>query len=235
MIKNFFAFIGFAVITIFIVASVSALGLFYDSLGLVTLPKELPGLSKLAELAPRVGEVTVSAQDGSAGKVTWTNPLDLLPAASPTLPPTPTPYPTVVPTPVPPMEPALYRAQTMASLRQLAADLELWMEANNRMAHDASLLQQPDWRAQVQQALDSSAASAWTLANIGPPPPEYSAIDGMLDMIYNEVEGLRANYIQGATTGSAASFEAAGQSFGRLSDYLTQTAGMMAQSGWAVE
>ncbi len=235
MIKNFFAFIGFAVITVLIVASVSALGLFYDSLGLVTLPKQLPALSKLAELAPGVGEVTVSVQDGSAGKVTWTNPLDLLPAASPTLPPTPTPYPTVAPTPVPPMDPALYRAQTMASLRQLAADLELWMEANNRMAHDASLLQQPDWRAQVQQALDSSAASAWTLANIGPPPPEYSAIDGMLDMVYNEVEGLRANYNQGVATGSVASFEAAAQNFSRLSDALTQVAGMMAQSGWAVE
>lgn len=235
MIKNFFAFIGLAVITVFIVASVAALGWFYDSLGLVTLPKELPALSKLAELAPGAGEVAVSVQDGAAGKVTWTNPLDLLPLASPTLPPTPTPYPTVAPTPVPPLDPAIYRAQTMAGLRQLAADLELWMEANNRMAHDASLLQQPEWQAQVTQALDASAASAWMLANIDPPPYEYTAIDGMLDLVYNEVEGLRANYNQGVASGSAASFEAAAQNFSRLSDYLTQTAASMAQSGWAVE
>mgnify|MGYP001297437410 CR=1 FL=1 len=84
--------------------------------------------------------------------------------------------------------------ETMSALRQFAADLELWMDANNRFAQDGSLLQQVAWRTQVQQALDQSAASAWTLAQVGPAPNEYAAIDSMLELIYSETQTLRANF-----------------------------------------
>ena len=230
MLKNFFAFIGFAVITLLVVVSVLALGLFYDQIGLVELPRELPSL---AELAP--GEVRVQVQNPGVGKTTWTNPLDLLPLASATLPPTTTPIPTALPTPVPPLDPLIYRAQTMSALRQFAADLELWMDANNRFAQDGSLLQQVAWRTQVQQALDQSAASAWTLAQVGPAPNEYAAIDSMLELIYSETETLRANYVQGITYADASAFQAAGESFERLREYIRQAATAMGQAGWSVE
>jgi hypothetical protein len=230
MLKNFFAFIGFAVITLLIVISIAAMGLFYDQIGLVELPRDLPSL---AELAP--GEVSVQVHNPGVGKTTWTNPLDLLPLASATLPPTAVTIPTVPPTPVPPLDPLIYRAQTMSALRQFAADLELWMDANNRFAQDGSLLQQGQWRTEAQQALDQSAASAWTLAQVGPAPGEYAAIDSMLELIYGETETLRATYVQAMTYADAGAFQAAGESFERLREYIRQAATAMAQAGWSVE
>ncbi len=231
MLKNIFAFIGFAVITLIILVSVMGLGYFYDSIGLVNLPDGFPALS---DLLPD-DAVTVQPADPRPGKVAWTNPLTLLPSATATLPPTATPVPTVIPSPIPPLDPLLYRAHTMTALRELAANLELWMDANNRLSHDGSLLGQPDWRAQAQGALDRSAASAWSLAQVGPPPPEYAGIDALLDAIYAEVETLRGSYAQGIASGDPAVFRAAGESFERLRGLLTETAASMAQQGWAVE
>lgn len=232
MLKNAFALIGFAFTTILIVISVAAMGLFYDRIGLVTLPENLPILS---QFFAEQGEVSVRVAGSEVDRVEWNNPLDLLPVASATLPPTQTPVPTVIPTPLPPLDPGIYRAQTMSALRQLAANLELWLDANNRLARDASLMQQPEWRAQAQQALDQASASAWTLAQVGPPPPEYAVIDSMLDQISAQVEALRGSYQQGIVSGDLSLLQAAGDTFLQLSDTLTQAAALMAQSGWSVE
>lgn len=232
MLKNVFAFLGLTFITLLIVVSVAGLGVFYDRIGLVSLPENLPSL---AQLLPQQGEVRVQVAGTGVDRVEWSNPLDALPRASATLPPTPTPVPTVLPTPLPPLDPLTYRAETMAALRQLAANLAVWMDANNRLASDPALLGQPEWRAQTQQALDQASAAAWTLAQVGPPPAEYAAIDGLLDQIVVQVDGLRSGYLLGITASDPAQLQAAGETFVQLRDTLTLTAALMAQSGWSVE
>lgn len=228
MAKNILAFFGLIFLTLLIVTGVGLIAFFYDSLGLVSLPESLPkGLieTPMHFLTPGTPEIHVK----SVGKGQWFNPLDLLPT------PTETPIPLPSATPVPPMDPADYRAGVLARTKRFAAAMEKWLDANNALAQDSSVKDDPEWQNKVKAALEDIRVSAEALADVGPAPQEYAQIDSWLKRIPPEAQNLQTNYQQGLNTGGEQYFVRASDNFERIKQYLTSAAEQMVAQGWSAQ
>jgi hypothetical protein len=239
-VKNLLAFFGLVFLSLVTLLGVAALGYFFDWAGMMRLPQQAPALGEIADRASTlqahaVRPQAVTVQAVGVGNAQWSNPLDIIPAATATNTPThtPTPFPTA--TPIPPLEPAVYRAETLARLKELATWLERWLETNDRLATDPALMQDPAWRDQAAVALANAAEAGQALADVGPPPPEYLGVDSLLDLVKAELDGLRDQYGMALEYGSAEAFQTAADHFQRLKIYLTQAAEEMVRLGWTIE
>jgi hypothetical protein len=151
--------------------------------------------------------------------------------------PLPTELPTPVPTftPVPPLDPAFYRTEVMIRAENFAEPLDAFLEANEALAQDETLLEDPEWREAMRAHVEAVGSTGQALAEVGPPPAEYEAIDAWLNRSGAEAEGLRDNYLRALETGEAEDFSAASENFTRIREYLLQALDEMARAGWPLE
>ena len=241
MAKDFLAFLGLVFLTLLIILSVAFLGVAYDGLGIIELPE---GLLETPMSLVDSGELEI--RDSGIGEVEWSNPLDALPTAFftpvPTLTPVPTQTPTLVPTPtpVPPLDPLVYRAEVTIRLKSYVSALERWMDANEELAKDNSLISDPSWRDETDAALDDLVNTSQALASVGRPPVEYEGIQALLERVYDETGALHRNYSQALEqhaqgADSSKTFVAASENFTRIKEYLTQAVTKMLASGWSLD
>lgn len=245
MVKNILAFFGLLFLCLVILVGVGSLGLFYDSVDLLAIPKQILAQVWPEDWALVSDAVTVSAVDGigqpqeaafPAGvmmEAEWSNPLDLLPAASPTPMPTATPLPTA--TPIPPLDPLVYRTETLIRLKEFVRALEGWLAVNDRAALEPGLVEDAGWQGEMTSALRAVVEKSHALAAVGPAPSEYSALDALFDSILHESEQMQWNIEQGLANRDPALWTAAGEGFARIKEYLAQAAGAMLEAGWSLE
>jgi hypothetical protein len=151
----------------------------------------------------------------------------------PTMPPLPTLL--LTPTPVPPLDPIIYRVQVMQRLKDFSTALNALLSANDQLAQNNTLLEDPTWRKQTGALLEEVSISGQTLSAVGPPPPEYAAIDDWLNRVGSEAAALQANYQQGMDGGDMRSFAAAGNNLTNIKEYLSQSVAEMAKAGWPMQ
>jgi hypothetical protein len=211
---------------------------FYDLSGIVSqpliingTPLSLPGRFGGVETGgpPDLGAVETLAS--GAAKIEVVNPLD--PQILSTL--FPTPVPTMTPTPVPPLDPLVYRTEVMIRAKNFGSALEAFLNANERLSENNALLDDPTWRTEMGAILDQLGSTGKGLAEVGPPPDEYQAIDALLKRVGTEAEGLRSNYSQALETGDTRFFTAAGENFNHIKEYLYAALEEMARAGWPAE
>lgn len=240
MVKNILAFFGLVFLTGVILVGVGVLGFFYDTVGLVSIPKavlqEAVAFASTFDIAddtvlPRA--VTLTVQDGSMHSAEWRNPLEMLPEASPTPLPTVTPLPTA--TPIPPLDPLVYRADTLVQLKGFVAALEGWLAVNDRAAADAALLDDPAWQDEMRSSLAVVVERSQALAEVGPPPAEYAGMDALFDRIQDEAENMDWFVQQGLANRDPRALSGAGESFECIKGYLTQAVNEMIAAGWSLE
>jgi hypothetical protein len=164
------------------------------------------------------------------GSIEKTNPLDERPLPIvPTL-IVPTLEPTV--TPLPPLDPVVYQTEVTIRLKRYAAALESWLQTNDQLMHDNSLLENADWQARVKENLAEIADAGQSLAGIDRAPDQYAGIDAWLKRLGPESAQLQAGYLKALQTRRPKDFTAAGDSFTRIKEYLTQAAQAMITAGW---
>ena len=224
MAKNILAFFGLLFLTLIILAGILVVGVFYDKLGFVSLPKGLVE-TPMSFLTP--GPVSVGVQ--GVGQAEWSNPLDALPIATQIA----TPEPTA--TPIPPMEPEAYRAQVISRMRSFADAMNRWLEANNQLAKNNALMQDAAWAANMRVVLDDVATSGDALADVGPAPADYQAIDDWLKKIRPEADGLKENYQKALAKQDTQAFVDASDHFNTIKEDLTQAVNEMLKAGWTLQ
>jgi hypothetical protein len=133
------------------------------------------------------------------------------------------------------LDPGVYRAEVMIQARSFGSALEAFLEANEKLAGDNALLDDPDWQNEMRAIVEQVKASGLGLAGVGPPPGEYQAIDDWLERVGPEAEGLRDNYLQALDTRDPQFFAAASDNFARIKEYLYQALEEMARAGWPME
>jgi hypothetical protein len=173
------------------------------------------------------GAVSTQIIGGSGPQ--WTNPLEGQPL--PELFPTATP----VPTAVPPLDPTVYRSEVTVRLKSFAAALESFLAANDRLALNNALLDDPAWRSEMSATLDQVSAAGQALDDSAPPPLEYATIHSYLEQVGPEAQGLRDRYLQAMDTRDPRDFTMAGEHYQRIKETLTQALGEMINAGWPVE
>lgn len=224
MAKNILAFLGLVFLTLIILVCVLVVGEFYDQLGFISLPKgwiETP----MHLLTP--GPATVEVH--GVGKAEWTNPLDALPIT------TPEPNPTPTLTPVPPMDPMVYQSEVVSHMQLFADALKRWLEANNQLADNNAVMQDPTWMANMKVILENVATSGSALAEIDPAPAEYQSIDNWLKKIGPEATGLKENYQKALDNSDAQAFVDASHNFSAIQEDLTQAVNEMIKAGWILQ
>lgn len=224
MAKNILAFFGLLFLTLIIVIGVWVVGVTYDRMGFVSLPKALIE-TPLSLLTPAPPTIAVQGM----GDATWTNPLDALPIASVTAAPAPTS------TPLPPMDPAAYRSEVMARMRAFADAMKRWLDANNALAKNNALLKDANWTNNMQVILEDVDSSGRALANVGPAPEEYQAISGWLQKIGPEADEMKVKYQAGMANGDSQAFADASSHFTAIKDDLTQAVNEMIKAGWTLQ
>jgi len=142
------------------------------------------------------------------------------------------PPPTLIPSPLPLPDAAAYRARVLIRARHFAAALEAFMAANTRLQGAPSLIQDPQWRSEVQAALDELVIAAHSLSDFPGVPPEYVAIASWLDQVGPEAESLRSDYLQGVQSGDAQLLARAGERLNRITEYMRLAQVEMAAAGW---
>ncbi len=140
--------------------------------------------------------------------------------------------PTLVPSPLPPPAAAAYRARVLIRARHFAAALETFMGANTRLQADPALINNPEWRSEVQAALDELVLAARSLSAFPAVPPEYASIAAWLEQVGPEAESLREVYLQGVQSGDAALLARAGESLNRITEVMRLAQVEMAAAGW---
>lgn len=236
MAQRLFSFIGLLILTVLIILAVLFMGLFYDQLGIITMPEAVK-----AALTWHPQPVTVRVESQPVGTAVWSNPLDELPVwtaeALPTLSPTPvpteTPWPT--PTPIPPLDPFVYQTEVMLRLKDVAAALEHWLDLNKELANNWALLDDPAWQATMYTVLGKIQTSAQALGEVTPAPVEYASIQALLEQTGIEAQALSDHYAQAMWTQDKAQFTAAGDSFTRMKTYLAEAVAAMLDAGWKIE
>lgn len=231
MIRNCLAAVGLVFLAVLAVVGVLLAAAFFDITGTVTLPEELGNLLSTPLVLPSIGQRTPSISVVGTPQIQHSNPLEEQPL--PSWAPTETPIPT--PTPVPPLAPEVYRTEVLIRLRHYATALEDWLAANDRLARDNSLLDEPAWREEMGLLLENVANAGQSLSAVGPPPPEYQEIDSWLDQAGDESLALQANFLRALESGDPQDFTAAGDSFTRIREYLALAAEGMIQAGWPLE
>lgn len=142
------------------------------------------------------------------------------------------PTPVLLPSPTALPDAAAYRTRVLIRARHFATSLEEFMRISERLQEDAALINSPEWRSEVQGALDELALAAQRLSGFSAVPPEYAAIAAWLDRVGPEAENLRANYLQAVQSSDQALFTAAGENLTRISEYMRQAQLEMAAAGW---
>lgn len=231
MIKNCLAAVGLVFLAVLAVVGVLLAAAFFDLTGTVTLPEELGNLLSTPLVLPHLGQRTATISVIGTPQFEVSNPLEEQPL--PTWAPTETPIPT--PTPIPPLAPEIYRTEVLIRMRHFATALEDWLAANDRLAEDHSLMDDPAWREEMGLLLDNVANTGQALTAVGPPPPEYQEIDSWLDKAGEESLALRANFLRALESSDPQDFTAAGDSFTRIREYLALAAEGMIQAGWPLE
>ena len=224
MVKNILAFFGLLFLTLILLAGILVLGVFYGRLGFVSLPKGLIE-TPMSLLTPG----PISVEVNGVGKAEWTNPLDALPIVTEIATTSPTA------TPTPPMDPEVYQAEVLSKMKAFADAVNRWLEANNQLAQDNSLMQDATWSANMQVTLADVAACGKALGEIGPAPEAYQAIDGWLKKIPPEADGLKEHYQKALETRDAQSFVDASSNFNAIKEDLTQAVNAMIQAGWTLQ
>ena len=79
MVQKFVSFLGLFILTVLIVLGVLLMGLFYDRLGIITLPSAVK-----AALAWRPQPVTIHVESQLGSTPAWSNPLAEMPARTTT-------------------------------------------------------------------------------------------------------------------------------------------------------
>lgn len=224
MAKNILAFFGLVFLTLVIVVAVWVVGVTYDRMGFVSLPRaviETP-MSWLTPAPPAI-------QVQGVGKAEWSNPLDALPIASETVAPQPTS------TPVPPMDPAEYRSAVLAHMHTFADAVQRWLEANNALAKNNALLKDPAWTGNMQAILEDVDTSGRALSGVGPAPEKYQAIAGWLEKIGPEADAMQAKYQAAMASSDPQAFADASSHFTAIKDELTQAVNAMIKAGWTLQ
>ncbi len=227
MAKNILAFFGLIFLTLVILAGVLGMGFYYDKIGLIQLPDAFhQTLSSLTD----AGTVVVKVQDTTGIQhLQWSNPLEGLPTA------TQTPVPAPTETPIPPLDPEVYQSQVMSRLKTYASALQDWLKANDALAANNDLLNDPTWQAKMSAILENVRASGQQLADVGPAPTQYQGLDGWLKKAGNDAENLQQNYQKAMQTHASQDFIAASQSFTQIKDALSQAAQEMVNAGWVLQ
>jgi hypothetical protein len=140
--------------------------------------------------------------------------------------------PVLLPSPTPLADAVAYRTRVLIRLQQFASALEAFMQANERLQGDPRLIGAPEWRSEIQAALDEMVISAHSLSGFSAVPPEYAAIAAWLDQVGPEAENLRLNYTQGVQSGDQALLAAAGENLNRISELVRGAQVEMAAAGW---
>jgi hypothetical protein len=225
MIKSCFSLVGLTVIAIL------GLALLVGFLNL-TQGVPLPEIKIPTTLAlPNLDEITISS-DPAQVRIEARSPLDSLPTRT-AVPPTPTPQPT--PTPIPPLPPEIYRAEVLVRLRTFAAALDVWMAANDRLAGDTTLLDDAGWQTEMRTSLANVASTGRSLDEVGPPPPEYQAIDDWLAWTGAEAAALEQSYLAAINVRTTESFTLAAENFNRIRQYLSEAVQEMLAAGWPLD
>lgn len=234
--KNCLSFLGLIFLVILVLVGVGLMAYTYQSLGLVSIPKEwlpsgfnfhLPELSDLPLPTPEF-KPTIKVNPGVL-EAQWSNPLVALP--------TPTDIPTLEPTPtqIPPLSPEVYRAETMARMKDFAAAMERWVNANDRLSRDNTLIDDLNWRSEVKVDLESITMTAQALGNVGPAPAEYQGIDTWIKRVPSDAAALQTSYLAALDARSPESFLISGDHFKRIKDDLAQAVQEMIAQGWTFE
>lgn len=235
LVKDFLAFVGMMFLTAFVVVAVGLLAVFYQNIGMVSLPEgvlpkdiQLPQLSLDPPAQSFQGEPTIFANPG-IGHAEWSNPLDALPTA--------TEVPTAIPTatPVPPLSPEVYQAQAIARMKDFAAAMQTWVDANDRLSRDSTLKDDMNWKAEMEVDLQNISATAQSLAAVGPAPAEYEDIYNGLQRVNNDAQALSQSYQAALDSGSSKDYIAAGEAFKRVKDNLTHAVEQMVTLGWTFQ
>lgn len=236
MARDVLSCFGLVFLTLIILIGVGSVVFFYDQLGMAQIPK---GVIETPVSYFQSKEIDI--EDLGIGKVEWTNPLEALPTATatrwatPTQPATPTPLPAATATPWPTVDPSVYQTEAVIRLKQYVKALEDWLEANQDLSDNPEMRGDPQWRAKMEDQLDEVAAAGHALAVIGIPPAPYAVMDEWLVKVGDESALLRQNYRQALDSGDPAAFQAAGENFIRIKEYLTAAVDEMVAAGWSLE
>lgn len=231
MAKDILAFFGLIFLTILILVGVGLLGVFYDDLGIVQVPETIwDTVTRWTE----PGEVVI--KDFDLGEAEWTNPLENLHGD-----PIATAVPAFVPTatPVPPLKPGVYRVEAVVRLKEFVAAIEQWLAVNKEVSNDGTMVNNPEWQARAQSAVDEVLLTARILDEIGPAPAGYEEVDDWLFRVHQEAQILHSEYSQALDNhargaSGAEQFRAAGDSFTRLKEYVAGAVEEMLALGWTL-
>lgn len=243
MAKDILAFFGLIFLTLLILVGVGLMGIFYDDLGIVQVPERIRNeVTRWTE----PGEVVV--KEFNLGEAEWSNPLEgitslpdldfTMDAEVPAFDPTAVPVPTA--TPVQPLKPGVYRVEAVVRLKEFVAAVETWLVVNKEVSDDGALVNDPNWQARAQAAVDNVLLTARVLDDIGPAPAGYEGVDDWLFRVHQEAQVMHSQYSQalanqaGGTSGSE-QFRAAGESFTRMKEYLSGAVQEMLALGWSLE
>lgn len=243
MAKDILAFFGLIFLTILIIIGVGLMGIFYDDLGIVQVPDRIrEELTRWTE----PGEVIV--KDFDLGEAEWSNPLDgitglpeldfTIDSELPGFDPTAAPLPTA--TPLPSLKPGVYRVEAVVRLKEFVAALENWLAVNKEVSEDGALVNDNNWQARAQAAVDNVLLTARVLDEIGPAPAGYEGVDEWLFRVHQEAQTMHGEYSQALdhhARGASGSeqFRAAGESFTRMKEYLSGAVQEMLALGWSLE
>lgn len=226
MAKNCLAVLGLIVLSVIGGLAMMLLYLYYtEPAGSASPTVVIQGTA--AVTGPDLGPVETLV---GGSQPQWTNPLESQPVPQ-IIPPTETP----TPTPVPPLDPVVYRTETMIRARSFGDALEAFVQANEELGQDNLLLENAEWRSRMLTILEQVSFSGQALAEVGPPPAEYEAIDAWFNRVGPEAQSLEENYRQALDTRDAGYFTAAGDNFTRIREYLYQALEEVGRAGWPEE
>ncbi len=244
MVKNFFAFLGFMFVTLFIVAVAVGVGVFYDWAGIIQMPDSarlaLKDIAGVFEPHPTSTPRIIVAGQGSAPEITnLVNSIfeaTTVPTPTDTETPeptaTPTPEPTFTPTPIPPLDPQVYQELSMSRLKDFASALDRWMAVNGQLGQNSSLLNDPAWKQQAQADIEDIQNTAHALAAVGPAPEQYRSIAGWFDRVQSGADALVSSYSSALQSGDPGQFTAASHAFDQIKEDLSQAVAAMQAAGW---
>ena len=220
--NNCLAFLGLVILILLAALGVILALTFLDVGSLASQPLTVNGTPLIPEDLDAL-ETLVSR----GPQIEWSNPLEDEPL--------PTLLPADTPTPVPPLDPDVYRTEVMLQANHFGSALQAFLEANELLAQNENLLDDPTWRENMRGLVEQVHATGWALASVELAPAEYQAIDVWLKRVGPEVEGLRENYLAGIDTGETRFFTAASDNLERIREYLLKALEETARAGWPAE
>ncbi len=227
MAKDFLAFLGLVFLTILIVIGVGLIAYLFDVFQLAPLPNDLT-----AWFRPET-KVYIEATPVDVFKAIDPHDQPVLATLTPSRSISPTPGLTT--SPISPLEPAIYQETIAERLKRFVTALENWRNLNNKLVKDRDLANDAAWIEEMKICLEVVVITGKGLADVGPPPGEYAAIDAWFNQIPPETEGLKYAYLAALNTGDPKSFLLASDHFARIKEILAGSVQDMIALGWYVE